>query len=118
MRKILFLLLLCLNTLPISAQKDVFNPVSTDVVQGLYKIIPPSHSIYSFVLFGSSTVTMMNDTYLGIVNYPFILTQKGNTTKFLIIGGIEYIYQETGDKVTLIPYETDGLQVMHLEKVK
>jgi hypothetical protein len=62
---------------------------------------------------------MMNDAYLGIVAYPFVLTQKGNATKFLYIGNVGYIYEEEfGDKVSLIPYEADGLQVIRLEKVK
>ena len=61
---------------------------------------------------------MLNDVYVGEVTYPFILSQKGNTIKILNIGSVEYIYQENGEKVTLIPYETDGLQIIHLEKVK
>ena len=118
MKKSVFMLLLCLSTVLINAKGDVFNPSSTNIVQGLYRIVPPSHSPYSFVLFAKSTVAMMNDIYLTIIEYPFILTQKGNATKFLYIENIEYIYQEKGDRIILIPYETDGLQMIYLEKVK
>ena len=118
MKKMMLMLLLCLSTVLINAQRDVFNPVSTDIVQGLYKIIPPTVSPYTYVLFEKSSIAMMNDLYLTLIEFPFVLTQKGDSTKILYIASIGYIYQERGNKIILIPHDTEGLQVIYLEKVK
>lgn len=115
-RKLTLIVSLLVMGLSLNAQKDVFNPSKFDVVQGLYKIMGTT-SPYTYVLFGTDKLMMLSSDYSTVVEYPFVMDQSG-TTLFLIVSGIRYIYRTKEDSVMLIPYATEGIQPIHLERMK